>query len=114
VNAPVYSAALSHALGAQGRLLDRVREELPTRELKLFLSVAANLIAREDAAQWTPLPKRPEVVIVLPVEGKPVVRVHVENDDERLRLQSWIVSQPELYALLAKATELGDVQGLVP
>ena len=50
----------------------------------------------------------PRVVIELPLEEPPRVRIHCANESEERRIRDWITNKPELYEFVcyARALEL--------
>lgn len=52
-----------------------------------------------------PLVDPPGVLVWLPLEGGPLVRLDVKNPAERVRLLDWIKSQPTLAEIVASAEE---------
>jgi hypothetical protein len=50
----------------------------------------------------------PAVVIRLPIEGAPVVRLDVRSVAERERLLDWITSQLELLEIVARAEDAAE------
>jgi hypothetical protein len=50
----------------------------------------------------------PAVVITLPFEGRPQVRIEAEREGDELRLAEWIVAHPELLELYGRAIDAAN------
>jgi hypothetical protein len=48
----------------------------------------------------------PTILIELPVEGRPRVKIACQNDGERLRLTDWIASHDDLFDLVVDAIRI--------
>ena len=50
----------------------------------------------------------PQIAIVLPVEGAPLVRLEAMNEGEEQRMVDWIDAKPEYGDLVRRALELAE------
>jgi hypothetical protein len=48
----------------------------------------------------------PRVVITIPLEGAPVVRIQCDHRDDEQRIRYWLTTQPELEDIVDRALQL--------
>lgn len=48
----------------------------------------------------------PRIVIVIPLEGDPHVRIQCDHEDDEQRIRYWLSTQPELEDIVERALQL--------